>query len=272
MKKILMSRLLFLILGITLAIGITSVFAYSILAPNIGFNPIDTLWQVDNVSDAIDNLYSQMNSKSLIRFCRYVDNEYSHDKTDKLSIGTKYECNPGDDINRYFYIIKVNPYDTIELLMDRNLGGNSDSLTYEQAYNYFYTGDGRNYYNTWKYVLDIKIPSAYVIAKAAHYDGWYNVSAKWFCFDSKSYYNYSPWCGSSPNNSWLFDYLNGCSSFGCKNPGTSGATSYWLQEIVGDNANNAFDVSKEGALNYHGKNYTFGIRPVITVFKNNLYG
>ena len=57
MQKILNSRLIYFILGVATIIGITSVFAYSIFASDIGFTPHDDTWEVDNVKGALDDLY-----------------------------------------------------------------------------------------------------------------------------------------------------------------------------------------------------------------------
>ena len=57
MQKLIKSRLLYLVLGVVTTIGITSVFAYSIFAPDIGFTPRAESWNVDNTSDAINDLY-----------------------------------------------------------------------------------------------------------------------------------------------------------------------------------------------------------------------
>ena len=68
MKKILKSRLFIFILSIVMSAGITSVFAYSIFANDIGFTPEDNTWRksddsnVENVSDALNNLLSPMSA------------------------------------------------------------------------------------------------------------------------------------------------------------------------------------------------------------------
>ena len=56
MKKILKNPLFSFILGSIIFGGIGTVFAYSILAEDVGYTPKDTTWEVDNVSDAIDDL------------------------------------------------------------------------------------------------------------------------------------------------------------------------------------------------------------------------
>ena len=56
MKKLLKNPIFTYILGFITAVGITSVLAYSILAPDVGFTPREESWNVDNVKDALDDL------------------------------------------------------------------------------------------------------------------------------------------------------------------------------------------------------------------------
>ena len=61
MKKILKSRLFFFILGAVI-FSTVSVFAYSIIASDVGFSPIDTSWKkqggepIENVEEALNDL------------------------------------------------------------------------------------------------------------------------------------------------------------------------------------------------------------------------
>lgn len=65
MKKILKSRLLFFLLGLAVAIGISSVLALVSEASQVSFTPTDTKWEVNNVSSALDDIYQKM-SKGLV--------------------------------------------------------------------------------------------------------------------------------------------------------------------------------------------------------------
>ena len=62
MQKLIKNPLFTFILGVVISIGITSVFAYSLLAPDIGYTPLDTTWKktdgsnIENVQEAIDDL------------------------------------------------------------------------------------------------------------------------------------------------------------------------------------------------------------------------
>ena len=63
MKKIFKKSNVFsFILGAIIFGGIVGVSAYTILASDIGYTPSDNSWQVNNVKDAIDELYSKSNT------------------------------------------------------------------------------------------------------------------------------------------------------------------------------------------------------------------
>ena len=72
MKKIFKSRILCFMLGVVSTIGITSVLAYSILANNVGYTPIDETWKkidgdnIENTQDAIDRLFYDISSQTRI--------------------------------------------------------------------------------------------------------------------------------------------------------------------------------------------------------------
>ena len=55
MKKLFKSRIFFFVLGAVM-FSTVSVFAYSLLAQDVGYNPKDDDWDVDNVSNALDEL------------------------------------------------------------------------------------------------------------------------------------------------------------------------------------------------------------------------
>ncbi len=57
MNKVLKSRIFSFILGAVIFGGIVGVSAYSILASDIEYTPQDATWEVDNVSDALNELY-----------------------------------------------------------------------------------------------------------------------------------------------------------------------------------------------------------------------
>lgn len=65
MKKIFKSRVFAFVLGALLFGSIGVVSAYTILANDIGYTPSNTTWEVDNVKDAIDDLYTKANNQKV---------------------------------------------------------------------------------------------------------------------------------------------------------------------------------------------------------------
>ena len=69
MKKIFKKSNIFsFMLGAIIFGGIGTVFAYTILAKDVGYTPKDTTWKVDNVKEAIDDLYNKTNKEILNRY------------------------------------------------------------------------------------------------------------------------------------------------------------------------------------------------------------
>lgn len=68
MKKIIKNPLLTFILGAIIFGGIGIVSAYTLFAGDIGYTPKDATWEVDNVKDAIDELYEKKDIKSGLAF------------------------------------------------------------------------------------------------------------------------------------------------------------------------------------------------------------
>jgi len=87
MKKFLTSRVFAFLLGALLFSGITGVAAYNMFASNVGYTPEDTSWEVDNVSDAIDDLYLKVNDRVIKVIAEFAQGEgntsYSYTVTEK---------------------------------------------------------------------------------------------------------------------------------------------------------------------------------------------
>ena len=66
MKKIFKSWIFIFILGVMLSTSLTSVLAYSLLAPNVGYTPLDSNWknlngsEISDVDNALNNLYESI--------------------------------------------------------------------------------------------------------------------------------------------------------------------------------------------------------------------
>lgn len=90
----------------------------------------------------------------------------------------------------------------------------------------------------------------------------------WFYLDSNNKTQTATTTGAS-NYNWLFDYTNGCTSYGCKIADASNS-GYWTSTSISGATSIAWCVSRNGDLN---NNYiTFatyrGLRPVITINKS----
>jgi type IV pilus assembly protein PilA len=92
----------------------------------------------------------------------------------------------------------------------------------------------------------------------------------WFYLDSNNQTQTATTAGAS-NYKWLFDYTNGCTSYGC-NIADSSTSGYWTSTAVPSSTSFAWFVCRNGYL--YGTNVDmdiyFGVRPVITILKANL--
>ena len=77
MIKLIKSRLFAFVLGALIFGSIGVVSAYTIFANDIGYTPSDSTWKVDNVKDAIDELYTEANNNLSVRFGIYNNSTLS---------------------------------------------------------------------------------------------------------------------------------------------------------------------------------------------------
>ena len=94
----------------------------------------------------------------------------------------------------------------------------------------------------------------------------------WFCLDTNQPDNTS-YCAKAQGTSeyvWLFDYTNGCTSYGC-NTSDSNTWGYWTNTPYKDNSIYAWHVGSSGHLGNSDVTISGrGIRPVITISKSNI--
>ncbi|MBR1416347.1 MAG: hypothetical protein IJ572_00825 [Bacilli bacterium] len=264
MKRIFKSRLLYFILGAVIFSSV-STLAYSIISSNVGFTPRDNTWQVNDVKEALDDLHDKYNSKAFLKFCTYVDSEFSN-LDDLYSIGTKYLCDPGDGEKRYFYILNIKS-DQVEMILDRNI--NVGTTSWFTAMKYFKTGqDGENYGRTWTNVQYIDLPRAQSVVDAVRSDGYIVEGDNSWCLATGGSVSS---CNSS-KYAWLFNHLNSCNTRGCTDASDASANGYWLRD-VSTSSSQAYRIEYTGTFNQTNPSYSqyFGVRPVIIVFKSNLY-
>ena len=271
MKKIFRKSNIFAFILGAIIFGSIGVIATNYVANDVNFTPKDTAWKkedgtdITNVKDALDNLYNRNNS-----FCKKITGS-------KTTIGSKYECDPGDGKYRVFYVLKVND-NTVGLIMDRNI--NSGTMNHATALAYFTSGDGKNL--GWSNVQSVDNPKAEDIANAVGNTGW-NVSTATtdnkFYFDkyNGNYQNSTQVANASNRSSygWLYEHTRECEAYGCPlntSLDSTGTYGYWTQEKVSNDSNRAWNVGRSGHLdniNVDSANLC-GVRPVITVLKSQL--
>ena len=78
MKKLFKSRLFFFVLGVLITVCISTVFAYSYVASEVGFTPQDTNWNVDNVDTALNRLRANGNVWEIAFLVRINGSAFSY--------------------------------------------------------------------------------------------------------------------------------------------------------------------------------------------------
>ena len=149
MKKIFKKSNIFaFILGALIFGGIVGVSAYTIFADDIGYTPKDTNWEVDNVKDAIDDLYRNIIKGEILyeETIRDVSSltlksyEFTENRNAILIVSASH----GNDDNSYYHQLNtptISNGEMIELYKIGALnaqitgsGGRADGLMSEYAY------------------------------------------------------------------------------------------------------------------------------------------
>lgn len=254
-------------IGLLLGTGIT-VLAATLMANDVTYTPSNSKWKVNNVGSALDDLYT--NAKvSLNKFCELKSG-------DALTVGSMYECDPGDGVKRNFYVLEVRNNE-VDLIMNRNLTDSigDRTISWINAVSFFEKGKaGYEVSQSWSNIISIDLPSAQQIANAVNYD-WnsYTSDPTWWCFASHKQDSQSvPYCNAESLKEyiWLFDYSNDCTIYGCSNSlDSSYASGYWTKTLV-KSKQYGWSVQRNGSLAGHFESTNRGVRPVITVLKSNL--
>ena len=128
--------------------------------------------------------------------------------------------------------------------------------------------------SNWKSDLNPRLITANEVAKITGNTGWDSnkENQPWFCFDTNKS-DATNWCSKAQETSeyaWLFDYTNGCTSYGC-NKADSSIWGYWTSTPYKGDSTSAWLVFRYGSLSYGTVSVTDrGIRPVITISKSNI--
>ena len=94
-------------------------------------------------------------------------------------------------------------------------------------------------------------------------------SDDWFYLDSNSHTQVATSQDKS-KYAWLFDYTNGCTSYGC-NVADSSTLGYWTSTPTADSDSYVWYIRRDGFLtNYNAYSTSLGVRPVISVSKEQI--
>ena len=109
MKKIIKNPIFTFILGAILFGGTTGVLAATLLASNIEYTPKDKTWKVNNVKDAIDDLYSQSNGENIFSSltCTATDSNSDIDVTIHPTFKSGHDSN---EIYEYLLMVDNKVY------------------------------------------------------------------------------------------------------------------------------------------------------------------
>ena len=169
MKKIIKNPIFTFILGAIIFSGIISVAAYNIFANDIGYTPKDKTWKVDNVKDAIDELYTRSNLTEMV----WINPNLNATLFEPTTINA--------DLSKYDSIIVLGKYssyygtDTGYVRIDKNTTGvlqisksvdnvvsqrritvNNDNIVIENGYASDDSSSNYKYYSLPMYIIGVK--------------------------------------------------------------------------------------------------------------------
>ena len=183
---------------------------------------------------AINDIYAE-----IIYGQKGSSSESGGETTNEYAIGTPYQIDPGDGVERTFYVLEDNG-DSVSLIMNENIGStvawntsgnNADGPVTALAYLESQTSN---------WTVDVSLPT---------YDQIYNVNNS----------------GTLTNTPWLYENL------GLDETGTAIGQGYWTSTSVIDDSSTAWHVFIIGVIAKHDVTGTiYGVRPVITVSKDQL--
>ena len=159
-----------------------------------------------------------------------------------------------DDGTNYNMILNHNT--TAEVAWN-SIGSNSEMKEIKESFE----EDTKN----WK--VNARLITADEIAKITGNTNWTSTS-DWFCLDTNQLDN-TNYCSKTQETSkyaWLFDYTNGCKSYGC-NVADSSTWGYWTSTSY--SSGGAWSVGSYGHFRHNSTDSADrGIRPVITISKD----
>ena len=271
MKKIIKSRLFLVIITMIVCISGTLYAANKYQASEVVYNKKDGT--STNVNDALNELYSKVGNKGYYYY--YVNgiviyyNPVSGKKCEASeavsTTGTKTGC------MKWYIFNDDSESSTVNMILDHNTTAtltwhsSDENVTYEES-NIKPEIDKLVSESKWK--DNPRLINTEEIIQITENINWTNAIA-WYYFDSNNQTRTSTSQGES-KYFWLFDYTNGCTSYGCniENLNTYG---YWTSPTLGTDGSvsNVWFVYRGGYLHRRYASITgIGIRPVITISKS----
>ena len=128
----------------------------------------------------------------------------------------------------------------------------------------------------WESTGNVRLITADEIAAIVEKENWSSSTATtsdYFYFGSKDTTNYSSQTTEQKSIQqsyhWLFDYTNGCTSYGCQTADSS-TYGYWTSNKVSGTYNYVWHVAPSGILSHYGyaNSTNNGIRPVLEIPKS----
>ena len=239
-KKIIITVLITMIISITIGVKAATMFSSN----DVIYDNSSSGTTSNTVKEALDELYEKANNcGSTSSICTSTSGTVSY------ALGTEYTCDPGDGVERTFYVLDETK-NNVDLIMNENIGSkigwNSSggvpviALTYLES-------------QTSSWTVDVSLPTGQQIADAVG-------STTWPCIDSRI---------DISSASWLYENLN---------LGEGYWTSTPEPRIYFGDPDGAYfvvydDYYEDFLLKsmYIGQSYSYqGIRPVITIPKDQL--
>ena len=220
--------------------------------------------------------YSQIkcNGNSTCNVGNYINyNPTTNQKCENptSTTGTKTGC-------MKWYVIKDNG-SSVDVILDHNT---TATVAYETSgtYKEYAQASIKTQVDSdttgWASGLNPRLITANEVATIVGNTSWNSstaTSSQYFYFGSLSTTRYSSQTEEQKARqrsfAWLFDYTEGCTSYGC-NTADSSTDGYWTSSPVSGNSYFAWFVYDDGTLSFGNVviDYGFGVRPVITLSKS----
>ena len=255
-----------MIIGIIIGVIISG--TVGVLASTI-ISSTNVTYQNKTVKESLDELYSKATKyreyqNGDVVYYNPVTNKRCSAKESNNQTGTKTGC-----MKWYTFNDEGANSSTVNMILDHNTtagvawnstGRNSEMKEVSTAL----TNDTQS----WNSSLNARLITANEVAKITgntNFDAS-KTGQKWFYFDSNNQTQTATTQGAS-KYSWLFDYTNDCTKYGC-NIADSSNWGYWTNTPVAGSDSNVWFVNRCGDLRNSYASANAGVRPVITISKN----